>query len=49
LATSFVNPDGTMATVVMNQSELEISYNYIVSEREIELVSPPRSIQTLVW
>jgi glucosylceramidase len=49
LATSFVNPDGTMATVVMNQSELEISYNYIVSGREVELISPPRSIQTLVW
>ena len=37
------------ATVVMNHSDLEIPYNFIVSGREIKLASPPHSIQTLVW
>lgn len=49
LATSFINPDDSVATVVMNQSDLEIPYHFIVGSREIQLVIPAHSMQTLVW
>jgi len=49
LATSFINPDGSVATIVMNQGDTEISYNFMVGADEVELVSPARSMQTLVY
>jgi glucosylceramidase len=49
LATSFINPDGSVATIVMNQSDTEIPYNFMVGADEVKLVSPARSMQTLVY
>lgn len=49
LATSFINPDDSVATIVMNQSDKEIPYNFIVESSEIQLVIPAHSMQTLVW
>ncbi len=49
LATSFINPDDSVATIVMNQSDMEIPYNFIVESSEIQLVIPAHSMQTLVW
>jgi len=49
LATSFINPDGSVATIVMNQGDTEISYNFMVGADEVKLVSPARSMQTLVY
>ena len=48
LATSFINPDGSMVTVVMNHTDMEIPYNFMVGANEVKLVSPPRSMQTLI-
>jgi glucosylceramidase len=48
LTTSFVNEDGTLATVVMNQSDEEISYELFVDNEAVEATIPPHSIQTLV-
>jgi len=49
LATSFINVDGTIATIVMNQSDSEIPYNFMVGAAEAELTIPPRAMQTLVY
>ena len=48
LATSFQNPTGEIATVVMNQSDMDIDYNFIVGEQQIELKIPARAMQTVV-
>ena len=49
LATSFQNEDGKTATVVMNQSDDDIAYNFIVEDKEVELTIPARAMQTLVY
>ena len=49
LATSFINKDGTIATVVMNQSDMEINYNFIVGSAEAKLAIPAHAMQTLVY
>ena len=49
LTTSFINEDGTIATVVMNQSDMEIKYNFMVGSAEAKLVIPAHSMQTLVY
>lgn len=49
LATSFINPDNSVATIVMNQSELDIDYNFIVGPSEIQLTIPAHAMQTLIW
>ena len=49
LTTSFINEDGSIATVVMNQSDMEIKYNFIVGSAEAKLVIPAHSMQTLVY
>lgn len=48
-STSFVNKDGTIATVVMNKTAAEIAYKLIVNEEEITLSIPGRAIQTLSY
>jgi glucosylceramidase len=47
--TSFLNGDGIMATVVMNQSDNKISYKLFVGEQSIKLEIPAHSIQTIVY
>jgi glucosylceramidase len=49
LATSFVNPNGEVASVVMNQSDDPIAYNFIVDGRKVVLTIPARAMQTLVF
>jgi len=34
---------------VMNRSDLEIPYNFMVGANQVKLLSPPRSMQTLVY
>lgn len=49
LSTSFINADGKMATVVMNQSGVKINYKLYVGANAVELVIPPHAIQTLIY
>lgn len=48
IATSFVNPDKRMATVVMNPTDKELKYNYYVGTASAEVTIPAHAIQTLV-
>lgn len=48
LTTAFQNKDGSLITVVMNQSDESITYNYIVEEQEIKVTIPARAMQTIV-
>lgn len=49
LTTSFLNKDGKMATVVMNQSDNEIKYKLIVGWAMTSLVIKPHAMQTIVY
>ena len=49
LSTTFMNEDGTVATVVMNPSEQEIGYRIFVGSEETALSIPARAMQTLVY
>jgi glucosylceramidase len=48
LATSFANPSGEIATVVMNKTEKPVNYLLWTNEKAAEVTIPPRSIQTLL-
>lgn len=48
-ATTFVNEDGTYATVIMNGTDEEIGYKMYVLDQKIELSIPARAMQTLVY
>lgn len=48
MTTAFLNPDGKMAVVVMNQSDLKIPYRLWIKGQAAEITSLPHSIQTLV-
>ncbi|NNF15564.1 MAG: glycoside hydrolase family 30 protein [Gammaproteobacteria bacterium] len=49
LATSFINVDGQMATIVMNMTDKAIDYNFFVESLQVKLVIPARAMQTLVY
>ncbi len=49
LATTFQNESGNMVTVVMNQSDQEISYKLFVGGEAVGETIPPRAMQTLVY
>ncbi|MFL6211801.1 MAG: glycoside hydrolase family 30 protein [Pyrinomonadaceae bacterium] len=49
LATAYINPDGKVAVVVMNQSAKEVAYYLWVAGQAAEVKSLPHSIQTLVF
>ena len=49
LSTSFLNEDGKMVTVVMNQSGLKINYKLYIDTDAVEVEIPPHAIQTLVY
>jgi len=49
LTTSFINKDGKVATVVLNQSDAEISYNFIAGTSKTVAKIPAHAIQTLVF
>ncbi|CAD2244758.1 glycoside hydrolase family 30 protein [Xanthomonas arboricola] len=46
--TSFLNTDGSLATVVMNASDVAIRYNLYVGDASSELEIPAHAIQTVV-
>jgi glucosylceramidase len=48
LTTSFVNENNQLITVVMNQSDKEIGYKFLVDNKQSEVVIPARGIQTLI-
>src|SRR5260370_26539464 len=47
LSTAFINPDGKISVVVMNQSDKQISYYLCLDGVASEVTSLPHSIQTL--
>jgi glucosylceramidase len=49
LTTSFINGDGKVVTVVMNQSNLKINYFLCVGTTATEVSILPNAIQTLVY
>jgi glucosylceramidase len=49
LSTSFQNPDGKMATVVMNQTGEKVTYNLYVGSQKTVVSINPHAIQTLVY
>ncbi|MBW4360189.1 glycoside hydrolase family 30 protein [Flavobacterium taihuense] len=49
LSTSFLNKDGKMVTVVMNQSEATVIYNLCVGTQATQITILPNAIQTLVY
>lgn len=49
LSTSFLNGDGKMVTVVMNQTNKSVTYNLIVASEKTVVVIPAHAIQTLVY
>jgi glucosylceramidase len=49
LSTSFINEDDSVATIVMNQSDMDIEYNFKVGSSETKLSIPAHSMQTLVY
>jgi glucosylceramidase len=48
LATSFANPDGSLATVVMNSTDKPVDYRFFVGKDEAKVSIPAHAIQTLV-
>lgn len=49
LSTSFLNIDGKMVTVVMNQSNKSVTYNLIIGSEKSVVTIPAHGIQTLVY
>jgi glucosylceramidase len=49
LSTSFINVDGKMVTVVLNQTNKSVTYNLIVASEKSIVVIPAHGIQTLVY
>lgn len=48
LTTAFLNPDGSIAVVVMNQTKEKIAYRMYLGNKAVELSSLPHSISTLI-
>jgi glucosylceramidase len=48
LTTAFKNEDGTIAVIVMNQSDRDIMYNFLIGPEAAEIHIPPHAIQTLL-
>lgn len=48
-STSFQNNDGTIITLVMNNTNTEINYKLIVGVNQVELTIEPRAMQTIVY
>jgi glucosylceramidase len=49
LTTSFVNENGKMVTIVMNQTDKKVKYNLFIGMNKVEVEILPHSIQTLVY
>jgi glucosylceramidase len=46
---SFANTDGSIVTVVMNKSDMEVSYKFFVDKSMTEMVIKPHAIQSIVY
>jgi len=46
---SFVNPDGSFATVILNKTDNQIRFNFYVGSQEAEWTIPARAIQTVIY
>jgi glucosylceramidase len=49
LSTSFMNKDGSIATVVMNETDQDINYKMYIGMKGLEQFIPAHSIQTIVY
>jgi len=49
LSTAFTNANGTTSVIVMNKGEKPVNYFLWLNGSAAEVISPPRSIQTLVF
>jgi len=49
LSTTFANADGSIVTVVMNQSDAAVAYRLVVGSSSAAQTIPARAIQTLVY
>lgn len=49
ISTSFLNQDGKVVTVVMNQSNKKVTYNLCIGTNTTEISILPHAIQTLVY
>lgn len=49
MSTSFANEDGSLVTVVMNQSDAPVTYRLVVGTASVEETIPARGIQTAVY
>ncbi|MBC3767168.1 glycoside hydrolase family 30 protein [Neptunicella marina] len=49
LSTSFINPDNSRVSVVMNKTDKPVEYNFFVNRQEVTLTIPARAMQTLVY
>jgi glucosylceramidase len=49
LTTAFKNPDGSVAVIVMNQSDKPVNYFLWINGQAAEISSLPNSISTLVF
>jgi glucosylceramidase len=49
ISTSFLNPNGQVVTVVMNQSSEKINYNVCVDTNKVSISILPHAIQTLIY
>ena len=49
LSTAFINSNGKVAVIVMNQGDKQIDYFLWVNEKSVPVKIPPHAIQTLVF
>lgn len=49
ISTSFLNKDGKMVTIVMNQSNKSVTYNLMIASEKTVVTIPAHGIQTLVY
>jgi glucosylceramidase len=48
-STSFMNADGSLVTVVMNQTDAPVTYRLVVGPRSAQQTIPARGMQTLIY
>jgi O-glycosyl hydrolase len=48
-AVGALNPDGTTAVVVFNETKNPIDYTLKVGTQQVDGTAPAQSLQTLVW
>jgi len=48
LSTAFLNEDGSIVVVVMNQADIEVNYSITMGSKTAELKTPPHSIKTII-